>query len=744
MKSTIYVTYMLCCASMFLIMSGLNAQPPTVLWSHTYGGGASEKAFAAEVTTDGGFVLIGYTTSYGAGGKDIWIIKTNALGDVQWESTHGGPADEEGLSIAQTNDGGYVAAGACGSQSAGHREIWVLKLDENGDLDWDRTLAGDWGYSQSIKQTSDGGFIIAGEYSSGEWGYSYWGPFQLLLVKINSAGIEQWRNSWGTSLGHEHGFDVIETTGGEYVVTGMLHDVAVTGAYDLWLIKVDANGNELWNRVFAGSNLNDVGHSVCQTNEAGFITAGYKHEGYGSSMGGGGDMWLLKTDENGLEEWDRSFGDLPGANNEMAYSVKQTQEGGYIVAGFTQYYGAGGYDAWIIKTDTEGLESWNIPVGGSQNDQARFVAEIATGRYVIVGWTSSYGSGSDDFWLCCLGPPTGIIQGAISPTFSGLTVDLYKDGAPSGSTLTSEGAFSFSDLEPGDYAVELIVPLGFTVDENPKLVNVAAGQTAIADFTLTSLITSNTARSKGYWKHQVNANGNTDYSQAGMLDLSQEIYDHFYGNPVHAIEVDGVTFAADSSCALSICDMRTMLNINQNGSTMYERACQQYLTLLLNLAANKVGQLTLASADGVTHSQAVVYIHQLLGVNNELAKNIAETLNNAQMVANGVIPLTTPNVIFGNGMQEIVLHPSAFSLQPASPNPFNPSTTLTFTLPAAARVKLSVFNISGREVARLVDSFRDAGIHEVIWDAAGLPSGIYCARLDAGSRSAVQKLMLLK
>ncbi len=190
-----------------------------------------------------------------------------------------------------------------------------------------------------------------------------------------------------------------------------------------------------------------------------------------------------------------------------------------------------------------------------------------------------------------------------------------------------------------------------------------------------------------------------------------------------------------------------MLNINQGGSTMYQRACQQYLTLLLNLASNKVGQTTIASADGVTHSQAVVYLHDLLtapGTNYELAKNIAETLNNAQLVLSGVIPLTTPNIIFGEGMHELAFDPSSFILYPCSPNPFNPTTTLSFTLPAAARVKLSVFDIAGRQVAELVDGFQNAGVHEVIWDAAGLPSGIYCAHLSAGSRSAAQKMVLLK
>jgi len=346
-------------------------------------------------------------------------------------------------------------------------------------------------------------------------------------------------------------------------------------------------------------------------------------------------------------------------------------------------------------------------------------------------------------------PPLGLITGLVAPGYSGITIDLLdRNNALLSSILSSvDGSYSFPDLAPGDYIVELVEPLGFVANQNDVPVSLAGGETVTVDFELTPTIVHNDARLKSYWRHQVNANlsgrGNVDYTASELLDFSQEIFDHFYMNVLNPIEVEGVTFVGNPAAPSTLSDLWDMLSINQNGSTMYERACQQYLALLLNVVAGKLGQYFEASDDGATVSQAIVYIEQLLGVDDELAKDIAETLNHAQTMGAGVIPLDTPNIAFRGGT-EAVLHPYSFRLGGAVPNPFNAKTTIPYQLPATSDVKLEVYNLLGQRLATLVDEKQEAGYKSVVWNASEVSSGLYFYKLTAGEFTETKRMMLVK
>jgi len=363
-----------------------------------------------------------------------------------------------------------------------------------------------------------------------------------------------------------------------------------------------------------------------------------------------------------------------------------------------------------------------------------------------------YYSNTGGFYLddIMITPEPGQISGSITPPYEGVTIDLLNPESNEiiETALTDgNGEYTFSDLDPGDYLVCSIEPLGFSVDQSDVLVELVAGETETVNFELTLLATINDVRSKGYWKHQVNANlsnkGNPDYSTAELLAFSQDIFDHFYMNALNPIQVEGVTFVDNPASALSMEDLQYMLAINQGGSTMYERACQQYLALLLNVVSDKLGQYMQASDDGATVSQAIIYIDELLGDDDELAKDIAETLNQGQTVGAGVIPLTTPNVIFGNDGRAVVMVPREFVMH-AYPNPFNPTTTLSFELPVAMNVNLSVFDITGRLVSELVNGFHTEGSYEVVFDGYQSASGIYIYSFKAGEFSETGKLVLVK
>jgi hypothetical protein len=266
--------------------------------------------------------------------------------------TFGGSEHDVGYSVQQTTDGGYIIVGS-----------WLIKTDSQGNEEWvHEDING-----QSVQQTTDGGYIIVG-WSGG-------------LIKTDSQGNEEWVYE------DISGRAVQQTTDGGYIILE-------GGGFDLWLIKTDTNGDSLWTQTFGGSGSEYAGmssSSVQQTTDGGYIITGYT-----SSYGNGGhDVWLIKTDSDGNEQWNQTFG---GSGGEGGNSVQQTTDGGYIITGFTSSYG-NGYDLWLIKTDSDGNEQWNQTFGGSEYEEGYSVQQTTDGGYIITGHTSSYGNGSSDIWL---------------------------------------------------------------------------------------------------------------------------------------------------------------------------------------------------------------------------------------------------------------------------------------------------------------------------------------------------------
>jgi hypothetical protein len=239
-------------------------------------------------TTDGGYAVAGSTDSEGAGQSDSWVIKLDEQGKVVWDWTYGGSGFEQASSIIQTTDGGYAVAGSTDSKGAGQMDFWVIKLDEQGKMVWDWTYGGS-GYDMafSLVQTTDGGYAVAGSiFSKGASEIDFW------VIKLDEQGKMVWDRTYGGS-GFEQAFSLIQTTGGGYAVAGSILSKD-TGKMDFWVIKLDEQGKMVWDWTYGGGN-NGQAFSLIQTTGGGYAVAGST-----TSKGAGEmDFWVIKLDENG-------------------------------------------------------------------------------------------------------------------------------------------------------------------------------------------------------------------------------------------------------------------------------------------------------------------------------------------------------------------------------------------------------------------------------------------------------------
>jgi len=376
--------------STFLVVSGvvIAVPPPEVEWDKTFGGSEHDLAFSVQQTSDGGYIVVGYTAEYCEAPPchcDVWLVKTDSNGTKEWDGMFGGGLCDTARSVRQTSDGGYIIAGTTQSFGAGSHDAWLIKTDSNGTKEWDKTF-GSSGYEEgySVQQTTDGGYILSG------FAFSMASHGDGLLVKTDSDGNEEWYKMIGDDSGRQDARSVQQTNDGGYIVAG---EASSLGAlyYDLWLAKTDMNGTVEWSKQFAGLG-DDHAYSVQQTSDGGYVIVGHT-----KPMPGSTEAWLIKTDSNGTEEWNKTFG---GSRSDKAYSVQQTSDGGYIVAGATASFGDGGYDVWLIKTDSNGNQEWNKTFGGSSSyDHGRSVQQTSDGGYVVAGYTQSFSPSDVDILL---------------------------------------------------------------------------------------------------------------------------------------------------------------------------------------------------------------------------------------------------------------------------------------------------------------------------------------------------------
>jgi hypothetical protein len=376
----------------------------TITFEKTFGGREDDKGYSVIETKDGGYVIVGFTKSFGEVKGDVYLIKIDQKGDKMWEKTFGGEELDFGKSVIETKDGGYIIAGTTFSFGSGGDDVYLIKTDSNGRKIWEKTFGG-YGFDSgsSVIETTDGGYIVVGKTAP-----FLSNNFDVYLIKVDSNGNKVWERTFGGE-GYDSGNSVIETKDGGYLIAGLTESFGMgkvelphwlakesqslflLGKADIYLVKTDSKGNKIWEKTFGGFR-NDSAKCVIETKDGGYIIVGVT-----TSLGKDGtDIYLIKTDSLGNRIWEKTFG---GKGNDDGRSVIETNDGGYLITGWTESFGKGRWDVYLIKTDSNGRKIWEKTFGGRKFDCGDSAIETKDGGYLIVGWTESFGAGKSDVYL---------------------------------------------------------------------------------------------------------------------------------------------------------------------------------------------------------------------------------------------------------------------------------------------------------------------------------------------------------
>jgi hypothetical protein len=441
MKSNLLVIFF------FTTIIVASAQAPSIQWQKCLGGFNEEETRSIQQTSDGGYIVAGHTESNDGdvtgnhGGGDYWIVKLNSTGTIEWQKCLGGTNQDWARSIQQTSDGGYIVAGFTGSNDGdvtgnhGGEDYWIVKLTSTGTIQWQKCLGGSNDEdTYSIQQTIDGGYIVAGITRSNDGDVNgNHGVADCWIVKLNSTGTIQWQKCLGGSS-LDYAFSIQQTTDGGYIMAGstISNDGDVMGNHgvnnDIWIVKLNSTGTIQWQKCLGGIGA-ELAYSVQQTTDGGYIVAGYTGSNDGDVSGnhGGGDYWIVKLNSTGTIQWQKCLG---GIYDEQIFSIHQTSDGGYIVAGSTESndgdvsgnHGEGDY--WIVKLTSTGTIQWQKCLGGINYEQAFSIYQTSDGGYIVAGSTESNDGdvtgnhGGGDYWIVKLNNDNVGINEASTSTFS--------------------------------------------------------------------------------------------------------------------------------------------------------------------------------------------------------------------------------------------------------------------------------------------------------------------------------------
>ena len=354
-------------------------ETPAVTWAKSYGGEEREWACAIQQTFDDGYILVGWTNSFGTGGIDALVIKLDEQGNVAWQRTYGGPEEDRPMHVRQAPDGGYIVAGRTSSFGAGEADAWVLRLDESGSIIWQNTYGGesdDW--ARHILPTFDDGYIITG--GTGSFGE---GDKDFLVFKLDDSGNVMWQRTYGSERS-EYASSMQQASEGGYYLAGWTE--ISSGRYWADVLFLDSDGEIVWRHTIDEFTGGGDSLPIEPLPGGGFIFA----------SNAGADFWVAKLDERLNSYYNRTYG---GEGNEYPNAIRRTADGGYVVAGWTNSFAARENDIWILKIASNLDIEWQKTYGGEASDNVLSIQQTSDGGYVVAGVTESFGRGDIDIWV---------------------------------------------------------------------------------------------------------------------------------------------------------------------------------------------------------------------------------------------------------------------------------------------------------------------------------------------------------
>jgi len=358
----------------FLLIIGLLVIPciqGSVLeeeWHQQYGGEKYDGAYDILQSSDGGYVVAGYTRSHGAGNDDVLIVKVSENSTIEWDKTFGLEGIDRANAVLEHNQG-YLIAGYTQSVTNGDFNFYLIKIDLDGELVWPKIYGGPGeDFATSVVATGDGGYAIAGYSNS--FGS---GDYDVVLMKVNAEGELIWNHHYG-GTGDEYAFSLTQTHDNGYALAGMSSSYG-RGNNDYWLVKTDQNGSMEWNGTYGGKE-DDSAYALIQTKDQGFALAGDT-----TSFGAGHyDVWLVKTDQNGSMEWNRTYG---GKEDDSAYALMQTEDQGFVLGGYHKALLS--YNFIIITTDEQGYKQWSQQFSADHELFAFSMIQTRDEKYIFAG-----------------------------------------------------------------------------------------------------------------------------------------------------------------------------------------------------------------------------------------------------------------------------------------------------------------------------------------------------------------------
>jgi hypothetical protein len=709
---------------------GLLAQGPDTLWTRTYGSTQNDQAYWAQETADGGYIVVGDTQFPSFGDHDVYLLKTDANGDTLWERHYGGEKDDLGRSVFQTfPDSGYLVIGITESFGAGRNDVYLIKTDADGDTLWTKTygVVKVHDRARAAWQTSDGGYVIAGDSHHLWAGYDY----DMYILRTDADGDTLWTRVYGTGRVDERAYSVRELPDGGYIVAGYTGPEDASN-YDIYLMKISAAGDSLWTQTYGGSDQ-DYGYSVALAADGGFVVAGYSSS-YGTCLAEQCDVCLIKTDADGGTIWMRTYG---GPKNDYAYSVQAVPGGGYIVAGATYSFSAVQRDIFLLKTDEDGGTVWSRTFGSAGHDVAQYVQITSDGNFLLAGKTSSFGMGWDDFYILKVSDdlvPPELTAGVLQNPYMTQYLDICL--------VSSE------QLDPASVVFEV------NSEQVPARLLDQAANVWMGDF-------------------KVAAPGGVQSIELRASDLG--------GNDATVAANFAASFlrAADGGRIVSP-DGRARMSIE--AGVLRENSCVTALP-----CRDQVGRSAVLSAPGLSGGLVLLapagetpdayhfgpagafkgreaYVEfcydasdlgpggspdQLVIVNDDRGPLDSYVDPGGRLVGAATAESGTFRLVLGGPGSSREIDAAFLDFRGSFPSPFRETTAIRYEIRSRQHLWIAIYDVLGREVIRLADRATYPGIREVVWDgrsASGVrvSSGLYFIKVRTEYATASGKVALTR